>query len=257
MSYPAHVIDEAYLYDGSFPGFLCCVFESYARKEIPAAVLGPGEGQLTIFGNRSIVTDATRARRVAVGLSRQGGEVKDWVYTGFLSSEPDKDLTLLRFARLSFEYGSAVTTMMGDPDVAAAFALARSVHNEAGKYVEFIRFEQRGRMLGTVIHPRHAVLPLLRAHFCSRLPDEDFLIFDATHGTAMLRQGGKVQYLTMQHYEPAKDEAEQDWQTLWKHFFKALTIEERRSEKRQMSHVPKHFWQDMCEMQPDFSTRSD
>ena len=34
-------------------------------------------------------------------------------------------------------------------------------------------------MLGAVIHPKHCVLPLLRGHFCSRLPDEDFLIFDA------------------------------------------------------------------------------
>ena len=38
MSYEAHVTDTAYCYDGSFAGFLCCVFESYARKEIPAEV---------------------------------------------------------------------------------------------------------------------------------------------------------------------------------------------------------------------------
>ena len=38
MSYEAHVTDTAYCYDGSFAGFLCCVFESYARKEIPTEV---------------------------------------------------------------------------------------------------------------------------------------------------------------------------------------------------------------------------
>ena len=40
---------------------------------------------------------------------------------------------------------------------------------------------------------------------------------------------------------------------MWKRFFKALTIEQRRDEKAQMSHVPKRFWQDMCEMQPDLT----
>ena len=50
-----------------------------------------------------------------------------------------------------------------------------------------------------VIHPKHQVLPLLRGHFCSRLPDEDFLIFDATHGTALVRRGGQVQYLSLIH----------------------------------------------------------
>lgn len=112
-------------------------------------------------------------------------------------------------------------------------------------------------MLGTVIHPKHQVLPLLRGHFCSRLPDEDFLIFDATHGTALLRKAHQVQYLAMKHYDPGTDENEQNWQTLWKRFFRALTIEERRNERLQMGHVFKRFWPDMCEMQPDLPTPAD
>ena len=55
----------------------------------------------------------------------------------------------------------------------------------------------------------------------------------------------------MTHYEKGLSPEEQDWQALWKRFFKALTIEERRNEKLQMSHVPKRYWQDLCEMQPD------
>ena len=65
MSYQAHVTDVAYCYDGSFAGFLCCVFESYARREIPAEVCPPEEGQLNFFGARDIPTDPQRARRLA------------------------------------------------------------------------------------------------------------------------------------------------------------------------------------------------
>lgn len=255
MPYQANVTDGAYCYDGSFQGFLCCIFESYARREIPSSVLSPDEGQLTLFGVREIGTDTVRARRVAAGLERLGTEVRDRILTGFLSTDPGKDLVLLRFARVCFDRGPRAARMLGDEDVAAAFALERAVNNEAGKYVEFIRFEQRGGMLGGVINPRHHILPLLRAHFCSRLPDEDFLIYDAAHGEAMLRQNGRVRYLAMEHYEPATDETEQDWQTLWKRFFNALTIDERRDEKGQMNHAPKRFWPDMCEMQPDFERR--
>ena len=99
MSYQAHVTDVAYCYDGSFAGFLCCVFESYARREIPAEVCPPEEGQLNFFGARDIPTDPQRARRVAAGLERLGAQVKDCITTGFLSTEGGKDLTLLRFAR--------------------------------------------------------------------------------------------------------------------------------------------------------------
>ena len=107
-------------------------------------------------------------------------------------------------------------------------------------------------MLGSVIHPKNNVLPLLRGHFCSRLPDEDFLIFDAAHGTALLRQSGHVQYLAMEHYEPACDADELNWQALWKRFFHALTIEERRNAKAQMNHAPKRFWGGMVEMREPY-----
>lgn len=251
MSYEANVIDLAYCYDGSFAGFLCCVFESYARHEIPSEVCPPEEGQLNLFGTREIVTDLRRAQRVAAGLDQLGPQVKDRITTGFLCTDPGKDLTLLRFARRCFAQGPRAVQMLGDPDVAAAFSIERAVNNEAGKLIEFIRFEERDGMLGAVIHPKHQVLPLLRGHFCSRLPDEEFLIFDAVHGTALVRRSGQVQYLAMEHYTPCRDEAELNWQRMWKRFFKALTIEQRRNEKAQMNHVQKRFWKDMVEMQAD------
>ena len=254
MSYQAAVKDVSYCYDGSFQGFLCCVFESFSQKEIPAAVLPPAEGQTSLFPQRDIPTRPDLARRVAAGLERLGPSVRERVTTGFLADEPGKELTLLRCARLCFERGPSAARMLGDADVAAAFALERAVNNEGCKYIEFLRFEQRGTMLGTIIHPRHNVLPLLRGHFCSRLPDEDFMIFDATHGVALLRRSGKVCYMQMKQYTPAPDPAEEDWQALWKRFFHALTIEERRNPACQQNHVPKRYWQDMCEMQPDPGT---
>lgn len=252
MPYPAHVSDAAYCYDGSYAGFLCCIFESYTRREIPSAVLGPAEGQITLFGTETIATDPTHARRVANGLTRLGPMVRERVMTGFLSTEEEKDLILLRFVRRCFDEGPRAVQMLGDPDVHAAFVLERNVNNEVCRFIEFIRFEEKDGMLGSVIHPKNNVLPLLRGHFCSRLPDEDFLIFDAAHGTALLRQSGHVQYLAMEHYEPAHDTDELNWQALWKRFFHALTIEERRNAKAQMNHAPKCFWGGMVEMREPY-----
>ena len=74
----------------------------------------------------------------------------------------------------------------------------------------------------------------------------------AAHGTALLRQSGHVQYLAMEHYEPARDADELNWQALWKRFFHALTIEERRNAKAQMNHAPKRFWGGMVEMREPY-----
>ena len=54
MSYPAHVTDTVYRYDGTFQGFLCCIFESYSRKEIPAAVCAPDRGQISFYDSCEI-----------------------------------------------------------------------------------------------------------------------------------------------------------------------------------------------------------
>lgn len=103
MSYPAHVTDTVYRYDGTFQGFLCCIFESYSRKEIPAAVCAPDRGQISFYDSCEIVTDPARAQRVARGLERLGPTVKERITTGFLSDDPEHELILLRFARICFE----------------------------------------------------------------------------------------------------------------------------------------------------------
>lgn len=249
MSDQADVNNIVYQYDGTYQGFLCCVFESYARRELPSEICPPDRGQISFFASHEIVTDPARAKRVAVGLKRLGNVIKERVTTGFLSDEADREMILFRFVRCCFDNGPAQARATGDPDICAAFNLERAVRSEACKYIEFIRFEQRDGMLGAVIHPKNKILPLLRGHFCSRLPDEDFLIFDASHGTAMLRQAGRVHYFSMQQYESGLNEEEENWQMLWKRFFRALTIEQRRDVRSQMNHAPKRYWQDMCEMQ--------
>lgn len=103
MSYPAHVTDTVYRYDGTFQGFLCCIFESCSRKEIPAAVCAPDRGQISFYDSCEIVTDPARAQRVARGLERLGPTVKERITTGFLSDDPEHELILLRFARICFE----------------------------------------------------------------------------------------------------------------------------------------------------------
>lgn len=251
MSYQAHVTEESYRYDGSYAGFLCCIFESFRCRELPAAILSPECGQTSLFGCRDIPTDPGRARRVAAGIDRMGPYVRQRITRGFLADSPDREMILLRFARLCFERGPSAAAMLGDPDVQAAFRLERAVNGEAGKCLQFIRFEYKDGMYGARIHPTHRVLPLLQRHFCERLGDEDFLIFDATHAMALVRKDGNVQYLEMERYLPSAEEEERQWQRLWKDFFGAVTIEERRNLRTQQTHVPRRWWKDMLEMQPD------
>ena len=44
------------------------------------------------------------------------------------------------------------------------------------------------------------------------------------------------------------EEREHTYQRLWKAFYDALAIEERRNEKLRMQHCPKRFWENMTEL---------
>ena len=53
-----------YEYDGSFDGFLCCIYESYTQKERPTAILCDGDDEPGLFEIRAVLTDRAHAKRV-------------------------------------------------------------------------------------------------------------------------------------------------------------------------------------------------
>lgn len=62
--------DVVYRYDGSFEGFLCCVFESVYAHEIPFAILPHSSPMATLFPEKLIETDPAKARRVDASLPK-------------------------------------------------------------------------------------------------------------------------------------------------------------------------------------------
>ena len=51
-----HDADVVYLYDGSFEGFLCCVYESFAQHELPFAGWTPQRETATLYPVKDIST---------------------------------------------------------------------------------------------------------------------------------------------------------------------------------------------------------
>ena len=103
-----HDADVVYLYDGSFEGFLCCVFESFAQHELPFAVWTPERETATLYPVKEIPTDHATARRVFASFrARLGEETESLVTRDFLSGWEDKELRLIRFLHLPLRWGQA------------------------------------------------------------------------------------------------------------------------------------------------------
>ncbi len=249
---PARV-NLAYQYDGSFAGFLCCVFESFSRREMPAAIYGEEPDQLSFCPVRYIETDQSKALRVLASIPQKiSPRAEETVRTCFLSCHPQKDLHLLGFLRQGYRYGAAVENRLADPTVNAVMKAVKFVQNESHFIKEFLRFSDCGGVLTSIIHPKNFVLPVIQPHFCGRYPNEHFFIYDANHKTALAYHPREWKYLAVDSFSmPEKGEEEQFYRSLWKKYYNTAAVEGRENQKCRMGHMPKRYWADMTEFEDD------
>jgi len=269
-----------YLYDGSFEGLLCCVYESYVSRQPVTDIVPTWEAQATLYAAREIETSETNAARVYASLEKKlGGEGRNLVTTAFLFGGEEKAMDIYRFIAMGYETGPTVSYMLGDEVVSRIHKMNRSITHEAHILTGFVRFSQcdlgelpmlsataapaypvsasgepsRYRPTGAlaaVIEPKHNVLPLMSHHFCSRYPEERFIIFDKTNKQALVYEPYKVSLVAMDSLElpPAEDE-EALCQRLWKGYYDSVSIKARENPKCRMAHMPKRLWKHILEVQ--------
>ena len=239
-------METAYTYDGSLGGLLCCVFDSYTRREMPLAILT--EGEPTFYRTWPVETVEAHAMRVWRSLGRLSGEIQEWVKRGWLSCVQDREWMIYQFIRLAYQYGARVTSMLTNATVCQLFKAVRMVGNEAGQLIEFLRFSDCGEGLVAVIEPKCIVLPLMQQHFTDRYPEEIFLIHDKTNHMALFYRPYQAQILPVERLEvPAMGAEEQMFRALWRKYYEVAAVEGRENPRCRMGHMPKRFWNHMTE----------
>ena len=239
-----------YCYDGSFDGLLCCVFESYECGEIPSDVLPEGADLPLLLPVKTVQTDAAKAGRVLNSIPKQMGyTVLDFVRRAFLTCHPKKELLILQFLRLGYRCGASVVNRLTDETVHELTKAVRHLDHEAHQFQGFVRFSEVNGALVAEIEPKNIVLPLIAQHFCERYPGENFLIYDRTHGMALIRQAGEATICDVEAFEqPECSEEERKFRALWRLFYDTIEIKERRNPRCRMSHMPKRYWNCLTEL---------
>lgn len=245
--------DIIYRYDGTLDGFLCCVYESYLNREMPAAILGPEDEQLSLLETREIATDPFRAARVLKSIpARISEDALHLVERAMLTCLPEREKHLLRFLRLGYQKGAAVMDMLHDDAVAPVMNAVTHLGREAHLYLGFVRFTQSAGVLAAVIEPKNRVLPLIARHFLDRYPREAFVIFDRTHREALLAQRGRGRIEPLESLElPEPDDLERAVRALWRRFHTAVRIDPRRNYTCQRTHLPLRYRRVMTEFTVD------
>jgi len=246
MSYRS---DIAYLYDGSFDGLLCCVYESYYKKELPSLIFNYDEMQETLFPVKEIITNESFAIKVEKSIIKSiSSEALRLVRLCYFSNAEFREIIILNFLRMGYKTGASVLNMLADDTVRAITDIARTVSRESGYYLEFLRFSDYNGSLVAIIEPKSFVLPLIINHYRDRFPSEQFLIYDETHKYALVYQNGKSCIFPLDHLElPVACEKEEKYRALWKQFYNTIAIEGRINHKLRISNMPKRYWKHLTE----------
>ena len=158
-------------YDGSYPGFLTCVFESYAHREEAVCFTSPEDGPPHPLAGAAWWTP-TRPRRsgcTALCPKRSPPEACRLVTQAFLTCLPERELHMYRFLRLGYQRGADIIRDLTDDRVHVLWKAVQHLGSEAHLLKGFLRFsDQQGVLVGE-IEPKNRVLPLLRPHFCTRV----------------------------------------------------------------------------------------
>ena len=244
-------------YDGTYPGFLSCVFDCYVNREEPVEFHAPEDMCCSLYPLRQVETDEAHAQRVFRSFAKFGAEGRRLAVRTFLTCLPDKELWLWRFLRLAYEQGPKIGRNLTDPTVDKVRKAVWHLEHEAHMYKGFTRFsELEGTLVGE-IEPKNRVLPLLRTHFSGRYPQECFVLHDRTHREALFHQPGPqgCAILPVEDFSMGPAGAEElAYRRLWRAFYDTIAIEGRYNPKCRMTNMPKRYWAMMTEFQKDWDT---
>ena len=141
-----------YLYDGSFEGLLCCIFDSYANKEILTAIFSDEDFAPTLFPTRTVSTDAGHASRVLRKIHKLSPYAEELLRRGYLTCMEDKEIRIYRLVAKLLREGPGFLRDFSDETLHPVAAAVRHLNGEAHLLKGFVRFSELGGVLGSFIH---------------------------------------------------------------------------------------------------------
>jgi probable DNA metabolism protein len=250
-----------YIFDGSFEGLLCAVFEWFERKPGAIALKTVKAYQPDAFiPSFEIYNDKEKADRVWKALRTK--LPSSWTrrfYCTYLSELEDAYTALFEFACYIFSNPAGAENNYGNPHVITVSKTATKVEREKHRMEAFIRFQHTADgIFYCGIDPDFNVLPLIMKHFKDRYADQQWIIYDIKRHYGLFYDLEKVEEINFSFesqqsmMKPGASQLsgnEELYAVLWKDYFKSTNIVARKNTKLHVQHVPKRYWKYLTEKQ--------
>jgi probable DNA metabolism protein len=230
-----------YLYDGSFEGFMTCVYEHYYSQQA-AGIYKKESYQMNMINPfTSVETSEEKFKKVYNGIQEKISPFSlGTVYQAFLAEEKNYEMDILNYLILGFKIGRQIDDVYVHDMVTPVRDAVKKLQNEKQLYLGILRFSDKQGYLYAVFEPECNILSLLGNHFTDRMPEEKIIIFDRRRRQALF--GQEKEWKIVDEFEPpiylqnSKDQ--EKWEEMWKTYFVHIGIKERKNRRCQMKFVP-------------------
>lgn len=242
------------IYDGSFDGFLCAVFDVYEYKFSDVTILPAHRPQPSLFAAPHVVNlNLSHSKRVWTGLQKKlTKEAQEQVYRTFLSELEGMENTLIRYIQYVFASAVFMEEDYSHPAVLTVVQTSKKVWREKHRMEAFVRFQRTSdNLYYALIEPDYNVLPLIAQHFKTRYQDQQWLIYDGRRQYGIYYNLATVQEVALEFSDKATkggvassiyDSSEVIYQQLWQQYFKSVNIAARKNTRLHIQHMPRRYW---------------
>lgn len=232
-------------YDGSWEHLLTLFFEYYRDQDI---LFRREQEQHSLFDTVMIPSDPEKAARIQNYIIKCSGKTGLAQFqTVFCHQDPDVPDVLFRMLHELEKRGAAAFESLDGASL-RFHDLYRAVSRERHRMIGLLRFQKLGNgTLYAPMTPLHDVLPLILAHFQTRLRQESWIIHDTARETAFYHR--PEQSFFMDTFRPCLcHDDEKAIASAWKAYYDHIAIPERKNPALRRQNMPKRYWHHLPEI---------
>lgn len=243
------------IYDGSFEGLLTCIYEGFYIKNNTVNSIYNNSLDFTpsfLDTVLDVKTDAAKFEKVKNAIISKIDMLSlKKIYVVYLSNEENKEMLIYKYLKTAFSIGHDVHMFLNLDEVRNVDSVNKRVNLEVHLLRGFIRFNCiNNKFLYSEISPDNDILEFIAKPFKDRYINEYWIINDVTRHKAVIYDKHEYKIIAFSKEDSAKfSNYSDEYEDLWKEYFKATDIKERKNLKLQKRMMPKRYWKHILETQ--------
>lgn len=240
-----------YQTDGGIRSFYTAVFLAYKD---PTAYISSAEIRQAEIGEKTLFvqTDEEKSTRVYKKIRSLDKRALTEIEYILRTPYPDREQVAFSYIKRLVQNGAPVRGFLSLPEIRKAVDYSFKTAHERHIVSGFLRFhETESGVFYAAFEPDNDIADLLMPHFFARFKNTPFIIHDIKRHLAGLSDGKTWDIVYANDATVSFSATEDDFLSLWKKYYQAVAIKERKNTRLMKNFMPVRYWKFMPEKQAE------